>query len=59
MKTISSGRARLSIAEHKDSVFVCVDVDGAGYSLFLDPAQCMEAAGELLAIARKMKRRAG
>lgn len=57
MKTISSGRARLSIAEHKDSVFVCVDVDGAGYSLFLTPAMCMEAAGELIEIARRLKRR--
>lgn len=55
--TIANGRGRLLIAEHPTECFICVDADGAGTSMFLTSEQCMEAAGELLAIARRIKRR--
>jgi len=54
---LSNGRGRLTISEHRDSCHVSLDIDGAGVSMFLDADQCMKAAGEILAIARRIRRR--
>jgi hypothetical protein len=57
---IETGRARLIIAEHHDSAFVCAEIDGAGVSVFLTESQIVDAFAALRAIKRRvMLRRVG
>lgn len=60
MKTaiIDNGRFRLLIGEHPDSAYIASSVDGASVGGFYTADQCMAAAGELLAVARRIRKRA-
>lgn len=54
---IGNGRHRLMISEHPDKVFVASTVGDGVIGGFLTPDQCMEAASELIRIARMIRGR--
>lgn len=59
MLRIEHGRGKLYVAEQgqPDEAFVCVSIDGSGCAMFLTADQCMAAAGEIMAIARQIRKR--
>lgn len=57
-KLIGTGRHRLLIGEHPDNAFIASYIDGTCIGGFYDADELMDAAGELMAIARRIRKRA-
>lgn len=53
-----AGRARILVGEHVDRCYLALGVDGATIGTFLDADKCMEAASDLIEIARRIRKRA-
>ena len=53
-----SERHRLIIGEHPDKCYIAATVDDVSVGGFYTADQAMEAAGTLLAIARRLRKRA-
>ena len=56
---IGAGRHRLLIGEHPESAYIASYIDGTCIGGFYSADELMDAAGELLAIARRIRKRRG
>ncbi len=57
-RLIEQGRARVIIAEHRDSCYLAVGVDSAALGTFLTADQAAQMAVELAIIAARIRERA-